>query len=316
MDFMMIRQWAMALGFCDAALCSAAPFDTEKQRVLCEPALSERRQLRFAPRQDDERTLSLAVLLWPYTQRQLPEGRSLFVDSYYAASNAAYHAAKKLEERVLTCGHFAKANVSYPAKEAAVRAGLGIIGDHSLLIHPAHGTRVIIILMALDLEAPASQIHRGECLHCGRCAKSCPSGAISENGMTHPERCLRNFMMEGIIAPKESRARMGNRLIGCDICQRVCPMQRKEETEGTRWMLDDFVTDDPVAFSASVKLLALEIGKNAARPQRVRAQAALLCGNIGNRCDLPVLYKWSESEFDAVREHALWAIKRIESKSV
>ena len=318
MAFNTIREWAIELGFCDAALCSAAPFDAEKQRVLSQPELSERRQLRFHPQHDDKRTRSIAVFLWPYNQGKQPEGRHIFVDSYYADSNDDYHAERKLEERIQASGRFAKANVSYPAKEAAVRAGLGIIGDNSLLITQAHGTRVIIILIALGLQAPDVQPQRGGCLHCGCCANNCPSGAIDEKGMSHPERCLRNFMMEGIIAPEDSRQAMGNRLIGCDICQRVCPMQPNGEHESgnARWIIDDFVTGDSSEFSSNVKRLADEIGKNAARPQRIRAQAALLCGNIGNRGDLSVLREWSKSEFAAVREHALWAIQQIESKPV
>ena len=63
-----------------------------------------------------------------------------------------------------------------------------------------------------------------------------------------------------------------------------------------------------------VSLLANEIGRNAARPQRVRAQAALLAGNSGNPAYLPVLNQWAQAPFDAVREHALWAIRQIKSK--
>ena len=53
-----------------------------------------------------------------------------------------------------------------------------------------------------------------------------------------------------------------------------------------------------------------------ARPQRVRAQLALICGNIGSEKDLPVLREWAQSEFDAVKTHALWAIEQIESRSL
>ena len=120
-------------------------------------------------------------------------------------------------------------------------------------------------------------------------------------------------MMEGIAVPEELRTRMGMRLLGCDICQRVCPMQpRMEEMPGGRFLLDDFVTADEGVFSQSVRRLAEEIGRNAARPQRVRAQAALLSGNRTRVSDLPVLRVWAESPFDAVAEHAAWAIRRIE----
>ena len=310
-----IKNWAKELGFCDAALCDASAFDAQKQQVMMQPPLSERRQLKFDPLQENSDVKSLAVLLWPYVQSTEAAEREVFIDSYYAASNAAYHAAKLLEEKVKQNGHYARANVSYPAKEAAVRAGLGVIGDNSLLIHPEHGSRVIIILMETDLPADAEkQNKRGECLHCGKCAQICPTGAIDESGMTHPEKCLRNFMMEGVVVPEQYRPVMKGRMLGCDLCQRVCPMQPQMQEISSKRLIDDFVTDDTDAFSQAVKKLAEEIGRNAARPQRVRAQAALLCGNIGCSADLPVLRAWVCSDFEAVREHARWAIEQIENR--
>ena len=121
-------------------------------------------------------------------------------------------------------------------------------------------------------------------------------------------------MMEGIVAPEHSRKAMGNRLLGCDLCQRVCPMQSGAEKDTSNWRIDDFMTLDDQAFAAQLSSLAQRIGRNVVRPQRVRAQIALLCGNIGKESDLPVLCKWAESDFDAVREHARWAISQIETK--
>lgn len=316
MDAQTLRAWAQELGFAKAALCPAAAFEQEKQIVSRQAPLAERRQLRFEPETDDSRTKSLAVLLWPYAPSALTQGEALFVDSYYPASNLAYHAAKELEKRLTAAGCFAKANVSYPAKEAAVRAGLGRIGRNSLLITPEFGTRVVIILMATDIacdpigKEPCEE-ERG-CLGCGQCAAACPSGAMDEQGLSHPERCLRNFMMEGNVTPEPLRKRMSMRLLGCDICQRVCPMQPDvPEAPPVDIRLDELVTAEQSTFSETVSRLGALIGRNAARPQRVRAQAALLAGNSGNAAYLPVLRKWVQSPFEAVSTHARWAIEQI-----
>ena len=184
MDAQTLRAWAQALGFAKAALCPAAAFEQAKQIVSRQAPLAERRQLRFEPEMDDSRIKSLAVLLWPYAPAYLTQGEALFVDSYYTASNLAYHAAKRLEERLTAAGGFARANVSYPAKEAAVRAGLGRIGKNSLLITPEFGTRVVIILLATDIACDPIEKETCEegmgCLGCGRCAAACPSGAMDE----------------------------------------------------------------------------------------------------------------------------------------
>lgn len=312
-------QWAQEVGFAQVGFCRVECFLLEKQKVESQPQLAERRQLRFSPRDDEAWGKSLAVMLWPYEPAAIQNGEALFIDSYYQASNAAYHAARILEERLVSAGCRAKANVSYPAKAAAVRAGLGWIGKNDLLFTHQYGTRVVIILMLTDLEpdevTDTLQDQKKTCLNCGLCAKVCPSGALDEHGMSHPERCMRNFMMEGVIVPEYLRGRMGMRLLGCDLCQRICPMQpdRPARASNPSYDLQRFVTEDQQLFSESVAALASEIGRNAARPQRIRAQAALLAGNSRNPAYLPVLRQWALLPFEAVKEHARWAIKRIES---
>lgn len=308
-----LRNWALDAGFAQCSLCDARDFDQERLRVAQQPPLAERRQLRFSPREDWPQVKSLAVLLWPYRQAAPAKQGAVWIDSYYAASNAAYHAARRLEDRLSQVGAFARANVSYPAKRAAVRAGLGFIGKNDLLITPGYGTRVVIILMATDVDAPRAPAHQDRtCMSCGRCAAACPSGALGLEGMSHPERCMRNFTMEGVVVPEQLRKRMGMCLLGCDLCQRVCPMQPGAgQADEPSFALDDFMTADDAAFSAAVARLAAQIGRNAARPQRVRAQAALLAGNSANPAYLPVLRAWAKSDFDAVRAHAQWALDHL-----
>lgn len=313
-----LAEWARELGFADMGMCPADDFRHSQHLVESQKPLAERRQLRFCPKDDTPEIRSIAVLLWPYAPAQDSREAAVFVDSYYAASNAAYHAARSLEAKMLEAGCFARANVSYPAKEAAIRAGMGVIGRNSLLITPKYGSRVVIILVATGIELPQTlSLHqKRDCLGCGRCIKACPSGALDENGMSHPERCLRNFIMEGVVVPENLRKGIGSRLIGCDTCQRVCPMQRSNtQFERSKYTLDEFITEDATEFSKAAGRLADEIGRNAARPQRIRAQAALLAGNSGQKRYLPVLENWSNMPFPAVSEHARWAIQQIESSA-
>ena len=254
MEFAKLAEMATQLGFAKIGACSTSAFEAQKELVDSQPTLKERAQLRFAPQEDDPQSSALVVMLWPYAPVPLPaQENEVFVDSYYAASNAAYHAAKRLEEDLENKGYLARANVSYPAKAAAVRAGLGVIGHNGLLITPEYGTRVVIILMltdAVEADVLRDSAEVGSCLQCRRCAAACSSGAIDAKGMSHPERCLRNFMMEGVVVPEESREAMGMRLIGCDQCQRVCPMQKTaEQPRETAYVLDALMTAEPAQFS-------------------------------------------------------------------
>ena len=316
MDYASIVSMAKALGFAQIGVCSARPFITQKETVESQPELRERRQLHFIPQVEIPWASALLILIWPYQQAALPQNPdSIFLDSYYAASNQAYQAAKELEEKINALGCRAQANVSYPAKAAAVRAGLGVIGDNGLLITPDYGTRVVLILMATDTLTTDNKVERlpGECLHCGKCMASCPTGAIDCHGMSHPERCLRNYMMEGLVVPENLRPLMDMKMLGCDLCQRVCPLQKnKDEVQNHDYFLDDFLTSEETVFKKNVLRLGNVIGSNAARPQRVRAQAALLAGNRKREKDLEVLKMWENAQFEAVREHAKWAIKQIE----
>ena len=318
-DYSTLKCWANELGFAKTGICSAKAFDAERRIVSQQEELKERRQLRFDPNSDDQNIKSLVVLLWPYAPAPMTEGEFVWVDNYYEASNAAYHAARQLESRLIQNGCFAKANVSYPAKAAAVRARLGVIGDHSLLITPEYGTRVVIILMATDIPFSGEDglETESECLHCGRCARACPVGAIDSHGMRYPQKCLRNYMMEGVVVPSEIRDRMGSRLIGCDACQRACPMQplqmQQEQDDRRKLALSEFISEDSGQFSAACERLAQRIGRNAARPQRVRAQAALLAGCSRDPSFLPVLRLWADSPFEAVSKHSAWAIQMIEA---
>ena len=107
-------QLARLAGFGRTGFCSAAAFTAEREAVERGPEIAERRQLRFEPTADDPRTKSIAVMLWPYVPAAQEEDGYVFVDGYYFASNAAYHAARALEAQLTEAGHFAKANVSYP----------------------------------------------------------------------------------------------------------------------------------------------------------------------------------------------------------
>jgi epoxyqueuosine reductase len=115
----------------------------------------------------------------------------------------------------------------------AEAAGLGWIGKNTCLIHPELGSWLFLgeIITNADLEADAPVAD--QCGTCTRCIEACPTEAIhtTERGQPYSidaTRCLSYLTIEtrGEIAPAMQPA-ITKQIFGCDICQDVCPWNRK-----------------------------------------------------------------------------------------
>jgi epoxyqueuosine reductase len=111
-------------------------------------------------------------------------------------------------------------------------AGLGWIGRNTCLINQHAGSWFFLgeLITSLELEPGRPVEHR--CGTCTRCIDACPTAAIVEDGeggwMLDSRLCISYFTIElrGAI-PEPHRARMGSNIFGCDICQDVCPWNRR-----------------------------------------------------------------------------------------
>lgn len=124
-------------------------------------------------------------------------------------------------------------NSSLPEKALALEAGLGFQGRNSLLITPAAGSLVILAGIALpgspgEPTLPVSAA-LGSCGSCRLCADACPTGAIRPEGGVDVSRCLQALSTRTF--PERYWNAWDNRFYGCQICQEVCPHNRKA-TEG------------------------------------------------------------------------------------
>jgi len=114
-----------------------------------------------------------------------------------------------------------------PLKRAAVRAGLGWQGKHSLLISKKFGT--FLALGGLITDAPLEPYgvqERDRCQDCDKCRQACPLSALDQPYVLDKERCLSYQLQADDLTP-EAQAAMENRVADCEICQYACPWNRK-----------------------------------------------------------------------------------------
>ena len=114
-----------------------------------------------------------------------------------------------------------------PLKLAAIRAGLGWQGKHSLLISQKFGTFLALggIITNAVLEHNARE-ESNRCRECDKCQKACPMEALDQAYVLEKSRCLSfRLQVEGLT--EKAQAEMENRVGDCEICQDACPWNKK-----------------------------------------------------------------------------------------
>lgn len=152
----------------------------------------------------------------------------------------------------------------------ARKAGLGWIGKNSNLINRDLGSFVFIGELITDLELEYNQVPENDyCGACSLCIESCPTDAILPGRTIDSNRCISYLTIENREEiPGKFRGKMENRVFGCDICQDVCPWNRRaiqhttKEFEPRRDLLEmtraDWEGLDKATFNALFKRSAVK----------------------------------------------------------
>jgi len=116
----------------------------------------------------------------------------------------------------------------------AARAGIGWIGKNGMVLREDLGSWFFLGVIVTAVELAPDQPVPNRCGACTRCIGACPTGAIVAPGVVDARRCISYHTIENRGAiPDDIQKRMGERIFGCDICQEVCPWNRRtpETTE-------------------------------------------------------------------------------------
>lgn len=140
--------------------------------------------------------------------------------------------AERLRSLISTFGAAARAYVDTGPvfeKAYAAAAGLGFIGKNTLLITPGHGSFVFlcVVLTSMEIEPTFSSITDG-CGSCRACVDACPTGALDGSFGLDISRCIAHLNASARTPIPHAFAKsLRSQLYGCDICQEVCPYNKR-----------------------------------------------------------------------------------------
>ncbi|MBV8659545.1 MAG: tRNA epoxyqueuosine(34) reductase QueG [Burkholderiales bacterium] len=336
-----IKRWAAELGFDDAVIGSADLGEAALAHLDAWLAAGFHGEMDYMASHGSKRarpaelhpgTLRVVSLRMAYrppaakdSDAVLADPEAAFISRY--ALGRDYH--KVLRNRIQKLAERIEAEVgaihprafvdSAPVMEveAAVRAGLGWRGKHTLLLTREHGSLFFLgelfTNLPLPIDPPLAQEHCGRCT---RCIDVCPTQAIVAPYKLDARRCISYLTIElkGAI-PEVFRPLIGNRVYGCDDCQLICPWNRfavdsREPDFVVRNGMDDVSLAELFAWDEATFQSRLA-GSAIYRIGHERWLRNLAVG-LGNAPSTPAVLAALASRRDdpspLVREHVEWAL--------
>jgi epoxyqueuosine reductase len=203
-------------------------------------------------------------------------------------------------------------------------AGLGWTGKNTCILNQKLGSWLFLGVILTSLELPDGQraeLAADRCGSCTRCIDACPTGALTGPRQMDASLCISYLTIEkrGPI-PEELRSAIGRQVFGCDICQDVCPWNRKAPIASDPELQARTELVNP-ALGWLAELDQERFGKlffgspiKRAKFEGLRRNVAIAMGNSGLRQFVPKLQEWVQSDDPVIAEAAAWAVREIEKR--
>jgi len=201
-------------------------------------------------------------------------------------------------------------------RDLAARAGLGWIGKNTNLLTPSLGSYFFIGVVLTTAALPFDERQPDRCGTCTACLDACPTQAFVGPYVLDARRCISYLTIEhrGDI-PGELAEGLGPWLFGCDVCQEVCPWNRKAAPGREQALapsrslgpLETLLELDQDAFRARFRGTALSRTKRSG----LLRNAAIVLANRGARRAVGALTRALGDEDAVVRRAAAWALAKL-----
>jgi epoxyqueuosine reductase len=197
-------------------------------------------------------------------------------------------------------------------------AGVGWIGKNTCVLNQKMGSWLFLGVILTSLELTPDIPAPNRCGTCTRCLDACPTNAFNGPYQLDSNKCISYLTIEkrGAI-PEELREGMGRHVFGCDICQDICPWNRKAPVTAAA----EFQPREGLVNPALEWLVEMEAEefRNVFRGSPIRRtklaglrrNAMIAMGNSGNHEFVPLLKKLREDGDPVVTESAAWALERL-----
>lgn len=206
-------------------------------------------------------------------------------------------------------------------RSLAAAAGIGWVGKNTCVIHPRLGSFGFLAVLVTDLAAQESAVSLtvpDRCGSCRRCLDACPTAALTDAYQMDAARCISYLTIEhrGAI-PAGLMEGMGRQIFGCDICQDVCPWNRKAPVAPDSGLAPRAELVNPALQQlAAMDEAAFEVAFNGSPVRRARfvgfrRNLAIAIGNSGRMELADRLRAWEDAADAGLRSAARWALMRL-----